>query len=398
MSLAADRARVDELRAGGGEPLAIALIELAEAEPLLGHRQAAVRAPLEQAAALLDSLGRADLEGRVLLRLAAIKLVDADLEGTEQLCARARDRLVAANDAERAIEAGALLARVSIRRDNFEAAEARLRTFSEQLADDPTSLAGRRAAAMLALSWGELSIARQNWPEAVERLDVLTSGTPDPGAAPDPDADDLAEIVYTALQARSFAALGVGDVGRACHVLRQAVVIAKRVGGLEDELESRIALAGVLVTRGDPTAFDEAERHLQIVRDQAIEHGLDSMHIAALVGQAGLLAKTGKTRAAMDRCIEIANSAVAKRDLPRYTAAVALMSQLYEQKGDLASAYRTFAEANAVLRSQLGDGATDFIRPHVAAFADRIGSEKFAEIADRVNKAAHAANSFRRLT
>jgi tetratricopeptide (TPR) repeat protein len=390
MPLATVRARVDELRAAGGEPLALALIDLAEAEPVLGHRHAAVRAPLEQAAALIDALGRGDLEGRILLRLASVKLADADLEGTEQLCARARERLLAAGDDDRAIEAGALLARASIRRDAFDDAEARIRTFTEQL-NEPTTLPARRTAAMLALTWSELSLARKLWVEAAERLDVLL-------AEPRDDPDELADVEYAALQGRSFAALSVGDVHRACHALRQAVVIAKRAGGLEDELESRIALAGALVTRGDPTALDEAERYLQIARDESAQAGLESIRAAALVGQAGLLAKLGKTHAAMARCVELAELAATQRDLPRYAAAVALMSQLYEQKGDLASAYRTFAEANAELRNMLGDGATDVIRPHVAAFADRIGFEKFAEIAERVNKASHAQSAFRRLT
>jgi hypothetical protein len=45
----------------------------------------------------------------------------------------------------------------------------------------------------------------------------------------------------------------------------------------------------------------------------------------------------------------------------------------------------------------MGDqAARDVIRPHVEAFADRIGPEKFRMIAERVNKAAHAKDSFRR--
>ena len=73
------------------------------------------------------------------------------------------------------------------------------------------------------------------------------------------------------------------------------------------------------------------------------------------------------------------------------------MSHIYEQKGDLASAYRTLAEANASLRDSMGDqAARDVIRPHVEAFADRIGPEKFRMVAERVNKAAHAKDTFRR--
>lgn len=191
----------------------------------------------------------------------------------------------------------------------------------------------------------------------------------------------------------------MGDNARACHALREAVGIARRVGAaVEDELETRIALAGALVQRDDHIGREEAERHLQIARDKALEHGLDSMHLAALIGQAGLLAQKGQTQAALARCVEIASIAVSKQDLLRYSVAVALMSQIYEQKDDLASAYRTFAEAHASLRDKLGDQATELFRPHLAAFANRIGYDKFAEVAEQVNRAAHARQTYRRST
>jgi hypothetical protein len=75
-----------------------------------------------------------------------------------------------------------------------------------------------------------------------------------------------------------------------------------------------------LVQRGDPVGRDEAEKHLQITRDQALDHHLDSMHLAALVGQAGVLAQKGQTQAALDRCLEIAKVAVSKQDLTGYVA------------------------------------------------------------------------------
>ena len=85
---------------------------------------------------------------------------------------------------------------------------------------------------------------------------------------------------------------------------------------------------------------------------------------------------------------------MAKQDLARYGAAVALMAQIYEQKGDLASAYRTYAEAHASLREIIGDRAKEVIVPYMNAFAERIGRPRFAEIADRVNQASHARTTF----
>lgn len=365
---------------------ALALIELAEAEPIFGHRQAVVRGLLHEAGVLVDKLGEPALEGRILLRLAYVKLVDADLEGTEQLASRARERL--RDDAYRTVEAEVLLARAGIRRQQLDEAEHMLAELGEQ-AEPETTLAAARAVAAMALAWAELALERRQYGEAEKRLEALAEAVEvDPG---------LLEQRFACQQARAVASLALGKFDRACHSLRDCVVIAKNCGAVEDELDMRIALGGALIERGDPIGREEAERHLQITRDTAQEHGLDALHMAALMGQAGVLAKKGQTQGALDRCLEIASSAVAKQDLPRYGAAVALMSQIYEQKGDLASAYRTFAEANASLREQLGEASKDVIRPHLHAFAERIGPEKFQEIAEQVTRAAKARNDFRKM-
>jgi hypothetical protein len=388
MALASLRERVEQTRGVGGEPLAVALVELAEAEPLLGHRQKAVRALLEQAAKVLDPLGLRVLEGRVLLRLATVKLSERDLEGSEQLATRARERL-ASDDPWRVVECAAVLARAAIRRSDLAAAERLLVDVARDDSSDPEVPTARRAVAAVALAYSEIALEQRNYADVDQRLAVLASGID--GAA------DLIEQRYECHQMRAAVALARGLLDKACHELREVVELAKAAGSVEDELESRIALAGALVERSDPAGREEAEKHLQITRDKAQEQGFESLHMAALVGQAGVLAKRGKTQAALDRCIEIANAAVAKHDLPRYAGAVALMSQIYEQKGDLASAYRTFAEANAALREQIGDAAKDVIRPHLAAFADRIGRDKFQEIAERVTRAANAKSAFRRV-
>jgi tetratricopeptide (TPR) repeat protein len=398
------RARVERARAVGGEALAGALIELAEAEPVLGHRQAAVRAPLEEAAAVLDGLGARELEGRVLLRLGHLKLSEGDLEGVEQLAARARDRIAPAGDAaDPAVyvaDASCLVARAAIRRKDFASAQSQLIAISDALGGEPETVAARRMVAGVALAWAELALEQADYAEAASRLDVLGSGLPagPAGADGDGDGDDLIELAHACRHARAVVALALGDAGRACRALREVVAVAQRFGSIEDELEARVALAGALVQRGDAVGRDEAERHLQVVRDRALDRGLDAVHMSALIGQAGLLAQGGQTQGALARCLEIASAAVKLGDMSRYAAAVALMSQIYEQRGDLASAYRTFAEARASLRDQLGDAARDVLRPPITAFADRIGHTKFAEIAEAVNKAAHARQTFRRRT
>lgn len=385
MALVDSRARVEALRAAGGEPAATALVELAEAEPLLGHRQAVVRKLLEEAALVLDSLANRTLEGRVLLRLAHVKLSEADLEGVEQLAARAQERL--AGDADRALEIGALVTRSLVRRKRFEEAANQLVVLGRQEPADPSPLGARRASAQLLLALAELSLEQQEWEQAGKHLAVLDDAVSD-------DAE-LVEVRFSCLQGKAAVALALGDRERGIQALRKIVAIAKELDAAEDEIEARIALAGALVERGDPVGLEEAQKLLQVSRDRALEANLDSLYTAALIGQAGVLAKRGKTKAALDRCIEIAQRAAETQDLTRYALAVALMSNIYEQLGDLASAYRSFAEAHASLREKIGDAARDVIVPHIQAFAARIGAEKFREVAENVTKAAHARNAFR---
>lgn len=383
MPLAAARARVAEVRAAGGEPLVRALVEQAELEPIFSHRQAVVRGLLGEAAALLDTLQLPALEGRVLLRLAHVKLSEQDLEGAEQLVARAISRL---DNAEIVVEANALLARSSIRRKQFAQAEQALAQLSAHDSIDPDQLAARRAAAQVAIAFVELALEQTHWDEARERLDILE-------AAVERD-EDLLEQRYVTQQMRAAVALSTQSWDIACNALRATLALAKAIDAAEEEVETRIALAGALVERGDSIGLDEAEKHLQNSRDRALESHLDALYTAALIGQAGVLNKKGKTKAALDRCIEIAEQAAKNADLNSYQLAVALMSQIYEQKGDLASAYRTYAEAHATLRDIIGDRAKDLFLPHIRALAERIGPDKFREIASQVNQAAQARKTF----
>ena len=169
--------------------------------------------------------------------------------------------------------------------------------------------------------------------------------------------------------------------------LRAVIALAKAHAGHEDECEARVALASALAERGDIAGREEAERHLQITRDLALEHQLESMHMAALTGQAGLLARKGQTQGALNRCLEIARAAVAAKDLPRYVGAVALMSEVYQQNGDYPSAYRALAEAESELRTKIGEKAKELVRPHLLALSEKMGRNKFLEMADNVNKA-----------
>lgn len=388
MALEELKARVEAARAGGGRVLAEALVDLAEAEPALPHRTRPAHALLEEAAALLDRASEPALQGRVLLRLARLKTAEGDFEGGEQLISRAFDLLTQAGAESALIEAGGLLCRIQIRRHQFEAAEGLLVQLIARVTEDPADRAARRAVAELALARAEAALERPGHEGEADLAfrQVLEAARAEPS---------LGEAEFFAHQALAFAALGRGDPGRAASELRRVVELAKQLGSPEDECEARVALAGVLVERGDLAGREEAERHLQIARDRAIEEGLDGMHMAALVGQAALMARRGQTQGALDRCLEVARSAVERKDVPRYVAAAAMMASIYERNGDFASAYRALAEANAGLKEKLGPEVQALVRPHVQALAERMGRERFLEMVDSVQRASLAREDFR---
>ena len=365
------RARVESDRKSAALSPAT-LVELSECEPALECRTEPVRALLTEAAAALDQAGEPALEGRVLRRLAQLKMIEQDLDGAKTLAARARQRSREARDGSGVLAAAALASRIELRRGGDAEAQAtlvKLAGIAEGAAID------ERARVELSLAMAEVSLEEQGAEaEAEELFSELLAGV---------DGDDrLLDATFTCRQALGMLTLGRGDVSAACHHLRAVLTVAKRVGSVPDELRARIALGGALVARGDDAGITEAERHVQIARDKALEHGDDDMHTAALMGQAGLLAQKRRIRGALDRCLEIARSAAEKQDLRRYVAAVALMSEIYAQTGDYASAFRTVAESYHALRAQLGGDLKPLFEPQLRALADRVGPERLAALSE----------------
>lgn len=62
---------------------AVAAVERAEREPLLGSRTVQVRAAIDAAAPLLETAAP-QLRARLMLRLASVKLAEQDYEGADQ--------------------------------------------------------------------------------------------------------------------------------------------------------------------------------------------------------------------------------------------------------------------------------------------------------------------------
>ena len=158
-------------------------------------------------------------------------------------------------------------------------------------------------------------------------------------------------------------------------------------------LDLRVGLrADALAARGDQAGTEEADRVIQIARDRALEHGLTDLHVAALIGQAGLMSQRGKTAGALDRCIEVARIGADGGNLGRYVAAVGLMSQIYQNHGDYPSAYRTIAESYHALRQVQGDGVRPMFERLVESLRDRMGRDRFSKMIDDVSRARRLAD------
>jgi tetratricopeptide (TPR) repeat protein len=308
-----------------------------------------------------------------MLRLASLKMVEMDLEAADKALERAG---ALSDDPSLRFLGGVRACRVAIRRGERERPAALLigaASRLEAIGDD--SPAWRPVAVEVALGIAELELhADEPDASAFEGLEEIED--PDPA--------------FTAHQLRATYLITIGQSDKAAHALRAALNIAVAHDSPEDEVEMRLALAGVLVERGDAIGLEEATRHVQAAREK---NPSDALQIAALIGQAGVLARRGKVASAIDRCLEIARLGAAQGDAPRLVAAVGLMAELYGQTGDYASAYRTIAEAYQGLRDATGKDVEPLFRPHLAALRDRMGGDRFDRMIEDVRKARMLADN-----
>jgi hypothetical protein len=358
-----------------------AAVERAEREPLLGHRIAAVRAAIDDAAPLCETADPA-LRARLLLRLASVKMVETDYEGADQAL-EAVGRHVPDDTVLRFL-AGIRACRVAIRRGP-EARELAHQTLLNAAARLPAFDTGTTGwdvvTAEVALAIAELALHDEPPEEvAFEPIAELVAGIAEP------------DIAFAGNQLLAAYALSIGDPVRAARALRAIVPLAHKAGSPADEVEARLALASTLVATGDAIALEEATRTVQIALDRTVEHDLHELHQAALLAQAGVLANAGKTAGAIDRVLELARAAVARQDIAQYVAAVGIMAELYARSGDHVSAFRTVVEAHRALASATGSDATELFRPALARLRDRIGEDRLVRIAHDVDQANRLAD------
>ncbi len=358
-------------------------------EPLLGHRIAPVRAAIDAAAVVLDKVAAPELRARILLRLAQVKLVQVDFEGADQAL-NAVGEHVPEHTAMRFLT-GVKACRVALRRGPEQrklAGEMLLHSAAALPQFDADDVIWQRVASEVSLGIAEVALHEQTPDEAA--FEPLRQLVDELGSDP-----AHVDTVFTAQQVLATFAISIGDGIRAVAAMRAVLKIAQGAGSPADEVEARLGLAGLLVTQTQGPAGhvsrDEAARHVQRARDTALEHELTELHHAALIAQAGVLADGGKTAGALDRMLQLARSAAADQDVPRYVAAVGMMAELYARSGDAISAFRTITESHRALSEATKSDATPLFRPHLAALRERIGSERLEQIAADISRANQLA-------
>lgn len=377
----------NRLAAASGPERARLAVELCEREPLMGHRAEVIRAAIREAGAALDAAPDRELEARVLLRLASVKMVELDWDGADQALAAAGDRVD--RQGPWMYLGAARSCRVAVRRGAHDAATATLTGAArhvDTIADhaDPR---WRRVVVEIALGIAECAIHEA--PGDPAPFDTLIELARELRHEPQAWADAL----FTARQLLATDSLARSDAGRAADHLREVVKLAHDHDSPADEVEARLARAAALSARGDRAGGEEAERVIQVARDRALERGLEDLHVATLIAQAGLMSQRGKTAGALERCLEIARVGQAGGDLRRYVAAVGLMSQIYQNHGDFPSAYRTIADSYHALRSAQGDAVKPLFTPLLETLRDRVGADRFQTLVDDVNRARALAES-----
>lgn len=380
MSLEELRLAVERARRDGGVPLAAALVALAEREPIFGHRAAPVRALIDEAAQVLTAYPDPALQARLLLRLAQVQMVAMSFEQAERALERAG---ALCEDTALRFWGAVRACRVAIRRGERERpTELLIGAATHVDAKAPDTPPWPDIAAEIALGIAELEIHDEApEPSAFEALEDLATDVSRP------------DVAFTANQLLATHALASGRPDRAAHALRAALKLVVEHASAEDEVETRLALAGALVARGDAIGLEEATKHVQVARERASAHGLDGAYVATLIGQAGVLARRGKVASAIDRCLEIARIGARDGDAQRLVAAVGLMAELYAQLGDYTSAYRTIAEAYQGLRDATGANVEPLFRPHMIALRDRMGDARFQQMIHDVHAARLLADS-----
>lgn len=360
-----------------GEPrqLAAALLRCAELEPALRYRAAVPRNLLLEAARLLAPLPEAGLEGRCLLRLAEVQLIDGELDQVGPLCERARARLLAAGLVEEAFCAGCLEARLLLRRGEGEAAERRLAEVAASVSELPGARGGRargRTAVALGLAIGEHALEAQDADGVAALRQLLAElDRQGPGGLEAPDAR------FAAHQGLALLAQLGGKLDIAVGHLREVALLVRAYDSPLDLIEARLALGAGLSAAGH---LPEARKVLQVVVDEARDLGQPELQLLGLTGLASVLSSQGAIQGGVDTAIQSAVLAGNRGNLPAYVRGVTLAAHILLSHQREVAAIELLMVGAAALRHTVGEQAAQLVDAQLDAIHAEMGDARFERL------------------
>ncbi|MFO0573143.1 MAG: hypothetical protein U1A78_04025 [Polyangia bacterium] len=357
-----------------GEPraLAEALVRCAELEPALRFRAAVPRNLLLEAARLLAPLPEPGLEGRCLLRLAEVQLIDGELDQVGPLCERARARLRAAGLLEEAFCTGCLEARLLLRRGEREAAERRLAEVAASVSELPGAKGGRargRTAVALGLAIGEHAMEAQD-PDGLAALRQLL-------AELDRQAVEAPDARFAAHQGLALLSQLGGKLDIAVGHLREAALLVRAYDSPLDLLEARLALGAGLSAAGH---LPEARKVLQVVVDEARDLGQPELQLLGLTGLASVLSSQGAIQGGVDTAVQSAVLAGNRGNLPAYVRGVTLAAHILLSHQREVAAIELLMVGAAALRHTVGEQAAQLVDAQLDAIHAEMGDARFERL------------------
>lgn len=382
-ALAAARAAVAAARQGGeGRALAAALVACAEAEPAFRYRSAVPRELLIEAGRLLAPLPEPGLEGRCLLRLAEVQMIEGLIDQAGPLRERAEARLRAAGADEEAFCAAILKARLLLRHDRADEAERLLAEIAAGALAANRTRARSRGFVALNLAIGEHALHTQDQAGAQPLRQLLVEL--------DRHGIDAPDARFAAHQGLALLLQLAGKLELAVAHLRDVVKLVRTyeeadeaqrnqpgAHGSLDRLECRLALGTGLSAAGK---LPEARKVLQVVVDEARDLKQPELQILGLTGLASVLSSQGAFQGGADTAVQSAVLAADRGNLLGYVRGVTLAAHILLSHKREVGAIELLMIAAAALRHTVGEKAAQLVDAQLDAIHAEMGDERFERL------------------
>lgn len=379
-ALSEARAAVAAARQGGEtRTLAAALVACAEAEPAFRYRSAVPRELLVEAARLLSPLPEPGLEGRCLLRLAEVQMIEGLIDQAGPLRDRAEARLRAAGADDEAFCAATLKARLLLRHDRADEAERLLAEIAAGALQANRGKARSRSFVALNLAIGEHALHTQDQAGAQPLRQILVEL--DRHGIDAPDARFAAhQGLALLLQLSGKLELAVGhlrDVVKLVRAYEEADEAQRGSPGSLDRLECRLALGTGLSASGK---LPEARKVLQVVVDEARDLKQPELQVLGLTGLASVLSSQGAFQGGADTAVQSAVLSADRGNLLGYVRGVTLAAHILLSHKREVGAIELLMIAAAALRHTVGEKAAQLVDAQLDAVHAEMGDERFERL------------------